>query len=54
MAWRIEATSPWPRVVSAVSNQLKQRFGLLAWRCSGSSRAKPPASASRAQPVPSA
>jgi hypothetical protein len=38
--WRIDSASPWPRLVSPVSNQVKHELALLAVRCSGSTRAK--------------
>jgi hypothetical protein len=48
----MDAASPWPRAVSAASNQLKQSIELLARRCSGNSRMKPCRSASLDQPEP--
>ena len=50
--WRIDSASPASRAVSPGSNQLKQRLGLLARRCSGASSAKPARSAIADQPLP--
>ena len=47
---RIERASPASRRVSPAANQLKQHLGLLARRCSGSSRAKPKRAARSDQP----
>jgi hypothetical protein len=48
---RIDSASPWPRVMSPFSNQLKQLLALFADGCCGSSRAKRKRSANNCQPL---